>query len=426
VKNILINEEINVNTIVEILHAFSGTNGNHASIRKDNIKRTFERLIFLHAEADRKVSVDYLNRTFAMEKTGERYYVLMLSSLEFLVKTSRASSFERKVLNESISEYLTAFPQTDLSIPFAFYIEDAFYVVLICKGEETPVRERIQVDAVLRTLGEYSRPAIGSNLVLLCSTAKTDFKDIDRSIKELDRLRTSVHLGNYPYLASKATARIIDANEVNFNRAVDLALSLLKDVEKGEDYVERAQKLFSHDSMKGISFDQFMKLKEFLRFEFELIRTKRQDAMEAAKEFDLALAELTLKTNVEHTLATVLTIARSIVASSQKTYNYLITKCVKFIAANYSTNIGLYDAAKKLNISTVYLSQLFKKETGMNFNAYVNEYRLNRAKALIDEGVYKINQISEMVGYNNTQYFSNCFKKKFQMTPIEFKNRSVK
>ncbi|MCK7485576.1 MAG: AraC family transcriptional regulator [Bacillus subtilis] len=166
--------------------------------------------------------------------------------------------------------------------------------------------------------------------------------------------------------------------------------------------------------MKGISFDQFMKLKEFLRFEFELIRTKRSDAMEAAKDFDLALADLSLKTNAEHTLATVLTIARLIVASSQKTYNYLITKCIKFISANYSTNIGLYDAAKKLNISTVYLSQLFKKETGMNFNAYVNEYRLNRAKTLIDEGVYKINQISEMVGYNNTQYFSNCFKKKFK------------
>ncbi|MCK7485577.1 MAG: hypothetical protein MZU97_08490 [Bacillus subtilis] len=90
-------------------------------------------MIFLHAEADRQNSVDYLNRLFAMEKTGDRYYVLMLSSLEFIVKTSRANSFERKVLNESISEYLTAFPQKDLSVPFAFYIEDAFYVVLICK-----------------------------------------------------------------------------------------------------------------------------------------------------------------------------------------------------------------------------------------------------------------------------------------------------
>lgn len=119
----------------------------------------------------------------------------------------------------------------------------------------------------------------------------------------------------------------------------------------------------------------------------------------------------------------VLSLAEMITGSAAGKYNYLITKCMQFISENYMSNIGLYEAAKKLEISTVYLSQLFKKEVGNNFNTYLNEYRLERAKELIDSGSYKLTRVCEMVGFNNLQYFSKCFKKAFNMTPNEYKNR---
>ncbi len=426
IKNILIQDEINVGVILEIFHAFSGSAGDNIALKKENIKRTFERLIFQHADADKHISFETLNRLFALAEKGEKYFVLMMTSLDFMIRQNKADPFNRKILNETVSEYLMAFQDKDIEIHFVFYIDDMFYIVLTSKCGPTLSQENLQTNIILTRLYEYAKKTMAENIMLLCTRPKIDFKDIDKCIKELDKMKSSLHLGRYPYLASYATTKVIEANESNFNRAVDLAVSLFKGIENDEEFADRAEKLFSPDVMKGISYDQLLKLKEYLRFEFELLRSKRGDTLLGNAEYDAAIADLSLRSNAEHTLHAVLALAKAVVSSSQKKYNFLITKCIKFIGANYAFNIGLYDAAKKLNISTVYLSQLFKKETGMNFNAYVNEYRLNQAKKLIDEGKYKMSQIGEMVGFNNTQYFSNCFKKMFQMTPVEYKNRGNK
>ena len=47
------------------------------------------------------------------------------------------------------------------------------------------------------------------------------------------------------------------------------------------------------------------------------------------------------------------------------------------------------EIADALNISNVYLSTLFRKETGQKFSTYVNDYRLTKASELIDRGETK-------------------------------------
>ena len=49
----------------------------------------------------------------------------------------------------------------------------------------------------------------------------------------------------------------------------------------------------------------------------------------------------------------------------------------RYIAEHYSEDISLSDAAKIVNLSPVYLSRLFKKEEGINFLDYMNQYRID-------------------------------------------------
>ena len=59
----------------------------------------------------------------------------------------------------------------------------------------------------------------------------------------------------------------------------------------------------------------------------------------------------------------------------------------------------------------------------INLFDYLQQYRLEKSKELLNNLNYKVYEISEMVGYGDTKYFSNIFKKAFGLTPIEYRNR---
>ena len=91
-----------------------------------------------------------------------------------------------------------------------------------------------------------------------------------------------------------------------------------------------------------------------------------------------------------------------------------------FIEQNYSRDISLNDVADDLGMNAIYLSQLFKKETGSTFSAYLTRVRMNHAIRLLRTGEYKIYEVSDMVGYQTVQYFSKVFKKETGKNPKDY------
>lgn len=77
--------------------------------------------------------------------------------------------------------------------------------------------------------------------------------------------------------------------------------------------------------------------------------------------------------------------------------------------------------AGKVFINPAYFSQLFKKEVGCGFNDYVNNLRIENAKLLLLQPFLKVNEVADMVGYNNIVYFNRIFKKQIGVTPSEYR-----
>ena len=77
--------------------------------------------------------------------------------------------------------------------------------------------------------------------------------------------------------------------------------------------------------------------------------------------------------------------------------------------------------AEQLGYSLSYLSTLFKKTFGENFRDYLLDLRLERAKILLLSTEMKNYEISAAVGIEDPNYFSVCFRRKFQKTPKEFR-----
>ena len=68
--------------------------------------------------------------------------------------------------------------------------------------------------------------------------------------------------------------------------------------------------------------------------------------------------------------------------------------------------LTLKSVADQLHINAVYLGQVFKKEIRYSFSQYLNQIRIKRAQYLLLNSNFNINEISEEIGYNNTNYFS--------------------
>lgn len=90
------------------------------------------------------------------------------------------------------------------------------------------------------------------------------------------------------------------------------------------------------------------------------------------------------------------------------------------VARRYMDHISLNDAADATGLNPVYLSVLFKKETGINFKDYVTNVRMEKAKEFLRQGE-SINHVSELVGYQDTKYFSRLFTRVVGVNPTQYK-----
>lgn len=77
--------------------------------------------------------------------------------------------------------------------------------------------------------------------------------------------------------------------------------------------------------------------------------------------------------------------------------------------------------ADSVHLSANYLSDLLKKETGMNAKEMINEFVIDRAKTQLLSSEDSVSEIAYDLGFNYPHYFSRLFKKKTGMTPQKYR-----
>ena len=93
----------------------------------------------------------------------------------------------------------------------------------------------------------------------------------------------------------------------------------------------------------------------------------------------------------------------------------------RFIDAHYGEDISMQDAAAALRYSDAYFCKLFKQCFKVNFSAYLNEYRVNKARQLILDPRLSLKDIGAAVGYSDANYFTRVFKRLTGQTPSEYR-----
>lgn len=84
---------------------------------------------------------------------------------------------------------------------------------------------------------------------------------------------------------------------------------------------------------------------------------------------------------------------------------------------------NLQEVANFLYMNPAYISKRFKEETGETFTDYTHRLRMKKAVTLLADTNYKVGRISKELGYKDSSYFIRVFKREFNQTPHEFRNR---
>ena len=83
--------------------------------------------------------------------------------------------------------------------------------------------------------------------------------------------------------------------------------------------------------------------------------------------------------------------------------------------------ITIEELAETVNLSKHYFMRFFKKYMGMTCIEYINDYRLNIAANLLLTTRMRITEVAVSIGITNLSYFNRIFKKKFNLTPKEYR-----
>lgn len=116
----------------------------------------------------------------------------------------------------------------------------------------------------------------------------------------------------------------------------------------------------------------------------------------------------------------------TIVEQKKQSSALLCEKTEAIIETDFNnTEISLVSVSRELGVSSNYLSQLLKKQTGDTFIELLTKKRMSMAKELLLCSSLKIREISERCGYNDQHYFSYCFKKYAGVSPNALRRQSL-
>jgi two-component system response regulator YesN len=93
----------------------------------------------------------------------------------------------------------------------------------------------------------------------------------------------------------------------------------------------------------------------------------------------------------------------------------------RYITEHSHEDISLDALSRKVGLSPIYISKMFKEKLGINYIDFLTECRIEKAKKLMADPEKSLKEITFEVGYHEPNYFSKVFKKMVALSPTEYR-----
>lgn len=101
--------------------------------------------------------------------------------------------------------------------------------------------------------------------------------------------------------------------------------------------------------------------------------------------------------------------------------NDMVGRVKQYMQHNMAEDITVQQLADMVYVSKSYLSRVFRKQTGMSLNEYLQKLRVEAAKSILVSSNLSVEEVSSMVGYHSPKYFYRVFLAGTGMSPRDFR-----
>lgn len=113
-------------------------------------------------------------------------------------------------------------------------------------------------------------------------------------------------------------------------------------------------------------------------------------------------------------------------AEKGKGIGYISQQAIRYIKEHYTQDICQSDVAEYVNVAPEHLSRVFNNEVGNSIPAYITALRIERSKDLLANSNLKIFEVAKKVGFKDSRYFGQIFKRYVEITPTEYRSKTRK
>ena len=110
---------------------------------------------------------------------------------------------------------------------------------------------------------------------------------------------------------------------------------------------------------------------------------------------------------------------------SENTKEILVNNCIAYISHNLKSDCSVQTLSKNFNVSPNYLYKAFTSVLNESPSKYVTKVRMLRAKSLLLNDLFTIEEVAEAVGYPTLTHFSKAFKDNMNISPREFRKKNM-
>jgi len=103
-----------------------------------------------------------------------------------------------------------------------------------------------------------------------------------------------------------------------------------------------------------------------------------------------------------------------------------VHQCIQYINGRVGEQISLDDVSEHVHRSRSYITARFKKEIGKTINEYIIDTKLSKAKSLLKNTDRSLSEIAYFLCFSTQTYFHTLFKKKYGITPNEYRKSHSK
>jgi AraC-like DNA-binding protein/ligand-binding sensor protein len=104
---------------------------------------------------------------------------------------------------------------------------------------------------------------------------------------------------------------------------------------------------------------------------------------------------------------------------------YVIQETLRYVMLHLHEPFIIKDIANQLKCHPDFLSRRFKEFTGHNLSAYLQELRVNRARAFLQNPKISIDEVASQSGFTDRSYFSKVFRRVTKQTPGDYRRQAL-